>query len=259
MARFRSVRRERPAKKFRIPSSYVQWGALGVGVVAITFLVSRSLTRPPSETAPAPMLAAARTDLATVTRLLGDIELDSSTRRLFPPALTSRLAGADTLAEQRRWYDALEPVMRLLKDADAETRAALRGYSGLLYYRAASADQALREFRRAVAAADSSSSPLGPWLAFNAAYLFQSHGFADSCLPFYRHAESLVAGAGPGPDSAPGAVWAAWLANNMGVAYEALRDTAAAGLFRQALAIIDTLADAKSARLVRENLARVVK
>ncbi|MBM3323688.1 hypothetical protein FJY69_09470 [candidate division WOR-3 bacterium] len=255
MPGYRSIRKERPKKKFRIPSSYVQWGVLGLVGVGVLFVVSRTLCRPPAEQGPRPVLSQAQTDLATVTKLLGDVTLDSITRALFPAELSPELVTAETLADQGRWHDAVAEVKRLLKDASPTESAALHGFAGYCYKEAASPDWALREFRSGLAAARASSGELVPWLAFSAGFLFQSRGFADSCIPFYLAAESTLrslAAAAARPE------WTAPLANNLGVAHESLKDSARAReLFRLALSVLDTLVDRKAVRLVNDNLVRV--
>jgi tetratricopeptide (TPR) repeat protein len=233
----------------------VQWGTLGLVAAGVLFVLSRSLCRPPAEPGPLPVLAQAQTDLGTVTRLLGDVALDSATRALFPSELRPALTAADTFADQRRWHDAINAIQPMLRDARPVDAAALHGLAGYLYHKTASPDWALREFRRGLAAAETSGSKLVPWLAFTVGYLFQSHGFADSCIPYYERAERTLRDAAE--DGTTG-MSTALLANNLGVAYEALEDTAAAvERFEQAWEMLDTLADPKTARQVRDNLLRV--
>ncbi len=254
MPSYRSIRKERPKKKFRIPSAYVQWGVLGLVGAGVLFVVARSLCRPPAEPTPLPLLSQAHTDLTTVTRLLGDVTFDSATRALFPAYLSNDMATTETLAEQQRWHDAIAEIKRLLKKAGPYEAAALHGFAGYCYHEAASPDWALREFRLGLAAARASSSELGPWLSFCVGFLFQSHGFADSCIPYYLEADSTSRVTGPATGRP---AWTALLANNLAVAYESLKDsTHARELFRLALSALDTLTDRRAVRLVSENLAR---
>ncbi|MEO0078881.1 MAG: hypothetical protein ABIK86_07795 [candidate division WOR-3 bacterium] len=255
MPSYRSVRKERPKKRFRIPSSYVQWGVLGLVGAGILFMLSRALCRPPSEPGPVPMLSRTETKLAVVTRLLGDVSFDSATLALIPAELRLRLTAAETLAAQGRWHDAIAQVRRLLRDARPNESSALHGLAGCCYAEAANPDWALHEFRLGLERAETSASELGAWLAFNAGFLFQSHGFADSCIPYYQKALSCI----PQTRMAAGRPdWALLLANNLGVAYQTLKDsTRARELFELALARVDTLADPKSARVIKDNLARL--
>ncbi len=255
MPSYRSIRKERPKKKFRIPSSYVQWGVLGLVAVGVLLVLSRSLCRPPAEPGPVPVLSRTETDLAAVTRLLGDVSLDSATLALFPAEIKLRLTTAETLAAQGRWHDAVTQTRRLIKNAQPAEAAALHGFAGYCYNQAASPDWALREFRLGFDAAVTGASELSPWLAFSIGFLFQSHGFADSCVPYYQKALNSL----PQPGTAAtGPNWSSLLANNLGVAYQVLKDsTHALESFRLALSLVDTVADPRSARVVKDNLARL--
>jgi tetratricopeptide (TPR) repeat protein len=87
VAKIKSIRQQRPQKKFKIPGSVVQWGIVGIVAVALMLLVVQALSRPPAEPPPAPLLAHAENDLISLTRMLGDVTLDSTTRSLLGAAM----------------------------------------------------------------------------------------------------------------------------------------------------------------------------
>ena len=249
MARIKNIRQKRPEKKFRIPSSVVQWGIVGVVAVVLVVLVVGALSRPPADPAPIPMLSSARTDLISVTRMLGDVALDNSTRALFPKELNARLTGPDSLFAQRRWYDALTALSKMLKDATRPESAAIRSYMAFCDYEADNLDRSLQHFRKSLAA-DSSPTGIAPRLAFSIGWMFQSRGYQDSAIAYYSRARRTL------PDSVR--LLKASAANNAGVAYEVLKDTAAAGAaLREAAALLDTIAYPKESKTVRENLDRL--
>jgi tetratricopeptide (TPR) repeat protein len=250
MARIKSIRKHRPPKKFRIPTQVVQWGIVVVVVIAVLFILARALSRSPGEPAPIPLLSSARTDLVSLTRMLGEVGLDSATRSLFPAELQPALGGVDTLVSQHKWYEAIGQLDRLLKKAKADEAPALRGYMGSCFYQAASLDRALQQFRKGLAKAESTGSPLVPWLAFCSAYLYQSRGYQDSAIAYHSLCIKAL-----GSESGPLLISAL---NDMAAAREALSDTAGAGTaYREAAALVDSAADPKTAELVRENLRRI--
>jgi tetratricopeptide (TPR) repeat protein len=246
-------RRFQPQKKGKIPAKLIQWGVVVIVVVGVVVVVTSSLSRPATETPPAPFLADAKSDPFTLGQMLGEVAFDSATRALFPRSLAPKLVGPDSLIAQRRWYDALEVLLGMFKRASQPESAAIYAYMGYCFDGADSPDRALRELRRCLAA-DSSPAGLAPWAAFSVGWMFQNRGYSDSCLQYYRRAERLL---GPGAGATPDPRRAALL-NNIGVALEAQKDTAgAAGAYRQALPLVDSLASTEDARTVRDNLARV--
>jgi tetratricopeptide (TPR) repeat protein len=249
VAKIKNIHHKRPAKKqFRIPSSVVQWGIVGVVAVALVVLVVGALSRPPAEPSPIPLLSTAKTDLISVTRMLGDVTLDSGVRALFPEGLGARLAGPDSLFAQRRWYDALTALSKMFKGATRPESAAIRAYMAFCWSGADNLDRSLQSFRKSLAA-DSSPTGIAPRLAFSIGWMFQSRGYQDSAVAYYSRARRVL------PDSAR--LLKAQAANNAGAAYEVLKDTAAAGdAYREALALLDTTAYPKESKKVRENLTR---
>jgi tetratricopeptide (TPR) repeat protein len=248
VAKIKNIRQKRPPKKFRIPNSVIQWGIIGVVGAVLVVLVVSALTRP-SEPAPLPLLSTARNDLISLTRMLGDVVPDSSTRALFPSSLSARLAGPDSLFAQRRWYDALAALNRMLKGVSRPESAALYAYMGFCDYEAGNMDRALGSFRKSLVK-DSSPNGLAPRIQFSIGWLFQSRGYQDSAIAHYARARSILA------DSAY--LLSAEAANNAGVAYEVLKDsTSAKAAFNEAAAMLDTIAYSREAKAVRENLARL--
>lgn len=249
VAKIKNIRHKRPEKKFKIPSSVVQWGIVAIVAVVLIVLVVGALSRPPAESAPIPMLSAAKPDLISVTRMLGDVALDSSTRAMFPGELGARLAGPDSLFAQRRWYDALTALSKMLKGATRPESAAIRAYMAFCDYEADNLDRSLQHFRKSLAA-DSNPTSIAPRIAFSIGWMFQSRGYQDSAVAYYSRARRALA------DSA--GLLKAEAANNAGAAYEVLKDTSAAGgAYREAAALLDTVAHPKELRKIRENLARL--
>jgi tetratricopeptide (TPR) repeat protein len=251
VAKIKSIRQKRPKEKFRVPPSVVQWVIVGVVVVVIVFLVVGALTRPPAEPAPIPMLSSAKPDLISVTRMLGDVRLDSSTRALFPAELSARLVGPDSLYAQRRWYDALGALNKLLARATRPESAAIRAYMAFCWYDADNLDRSLQSFQRSLAE-DSNPTGIAPRLAFAVGWMFQSRGYQDSAVAYYARVRRAL------PDSVR--LLKASAANNAGAAYEVLKDApSAAAAYNEAAALLDTIAFPKESKTIRENQSRLVK
>jgi len=249
VAKIKSIRQQRPKKKFKIPSSVVQWAIVGVVAVALIVLVVQALSRPPAEPGPPPLLSSAQNDLISITRMLGDVALDSSTRALFPDEQTAGLAGPDSLFAQRRWYDALAALTKILKGAPRSDSATMLAYMAFCHFEADNLDRSLQSFRKSLAA-DTGPAELASRVRFSIGWMFQSRGYQDSAVAYYARVRRAL------PDSAR--LLKASAANNAGVAYEVLKDTAAAeAAFREAAALLDTLAHPKQTKLIRENLARL--
>jgi tetratricopeptide (TPR) repeat protein len=248
VARIKNIRQKRPPKKFRIPNGVIQWGIIGVVGIVLVVLVVGALTRP-SEPKPIPLLSTAKNDLISLTRMLGDVKLDSGTRAMFPSRLGARLAGPDSLFAQRRWYDALEALSRALKGASRSDSALLYAYMGFCDYEAGNMDRALLSFRKSLAR-DSSPNGLAPRLQFSVGWLFQSRGYQDSAIAYYSRARRTL------PDSAR--VLRAAAANNSGAAYEVSGDTSLAmAAYRDAAALLDTVAYSRESKTIRENQSRL--
>jgi hypothetical protein len=252
MAQLGKVRKQRPKKQFRIPSSVVQWAIVGVVAGFMAFFLVRALVSKPTDTPPIPFLSQKQTDLVALTRSLGDITLDSTARAAFPAELNQRLVGADTLVAQRRFNDAIGLLYRQLKDANPATTAAIRTYLGYCYHLATSSDMALMHWRKALALADTADPTLVPWLGFSIGFLFQSRGVPDSALVAY--------GRVPADAPVPTGIGRAAVLNNSGVAKEVLGDsTGAVRLYADALAALDTLGPPRSAAVIKDNLNRLAR
>ena len=248
MAKIKNIHQKRPAKKFRLPNAVVQWGIVAVVVVALVVLVLGALTRPPAEPAPVPLLSTAKPDLISITRMLGDVKLDSSTRALLPAELGARFAGPDSLYAQRRWYDALTALNKMLSRATRPESAAIRAYMAFCWYDADNLDRSLQSFRKSLTE-DPNPTGIAPLLAFSIGWMFQSRGYQDSAVAYYSRTLRAL------PDSVR--LLKASAANNAGAAYEVLKDTAAAGdAYREAEALLDSAAYPKETKTIRENLAR---
>jgi tetratricopeptide (TPR) repeat protein len=251
VAKIKNIRQKRPAKKFRIPSGVVQWGIVGVVAVVLIALVVGALSRPPADPAPIPLLSTAKTDLISVTRMLGDVKLDGGTHASLQEELGARLVGPDSLFAQHRWYDALTALSRMLKGATRPESAAIHAYMAFCDYEADNLDRSLQHFRKSLAG-NTGPGAIAPQLAFFIGWMFQSRGYQDSAVAYYAQALKAL------PDSFR--LLRASAANNAGAAYEVLKDTSASGsAYREAAALLDTTEYPRDAKVVRENLARLAR
>lgn len=238
-----------PARKNRVRNQVLQWGIVGIVAAVILFLAISALVRPAAEPAPAPFLSSSQEDVIGLTRMLGDVGMDSSIRARFPAELEPKLKGADTLFEQRRWYDALNALQKLLGKATPAESVAINAYMAVGFTRAASEDRAVVSFRK-VLAKDPTPAGFGPWAAFNIGFLFQSRGYPDSAAAYYARARDMLS-------ASTGFLRAASL-NNLGAALENLKDAnGAMSAYAEATAYVDTLTGQKDLKTIRENLARV--
>jgi hypothetical protein len=240
-----------PTRKNRVRNQILQWGIVGVVGAVILFLSISALTRPPVEPAPPPFLSNAQEDVIGLTRMLGDVVMDSSIRAKFPAGLEPKLKGADTLIEQRRWYDALNALQKLLGKATPAESVAINAYMAVGFTKAASEDRAVVSFRK-VLAKDPTPTGLGPWAAFNIGFLFQSRGYPDSAAAYYARARDMLSGS-------TGFLRVASL-NNLGAALENLKDAdGAVAAYSEAAAYVDTLTGQRDLKTIIENRARVVR
>jgi len=216
------------------------WVTVGVVVLAALYMLARTLATSTQEAPPLPFLTLAREDLGVKMRMLGDVAV--------PAGQDPALAAVDSLIALQSWQDAAARIRRLTKSKKQQTPA-LRMRLGLCLYKVTSLDRSLAEFRRALADPAADSEALAR-AEFNSAFLFQSRGYADSSVVHYARARRLIA------DSLDPLLPA--VLNNTGVAYDALKDTAAA---RQSLlsaaAYIDTAADRTESQVLRDNLRSV--
>lgn len=248
----RSPRKDR-GRRPRPGNTWYLWIVVAVVVLAGLFMLARTLSIAPPAAVIIPVLASAKPDLETMTRMLGDIDIDPTLAAGMPGDLSDRFRAVDSLIAIHDWPAALELLRRLPRPTTGASKAVIEEYAGYCQYRSASPDRALHSFRQAMAADSSLNAARQFRLAFAAGYLFQSHGYADSALAMYssvsRFASTdLVAPLRPA------------LVNNLALAHEATGDTARAfELYAEAAALVDTTADTPSARVVRDNLRRLVR
>jgi tetratricopeptide (TPR) repeat protein len=242
-------KREKPGwRKRQIPGIWM-WVVIGVVVLASLYFLARTLSHVTTEPPPVPVLATAKEDLVSLTRMLGDIEQDTTGLGLLPEQVRTQLRVVDSLAVERNWQETVNNLRRLLKSAAPDKAAALHAYLGFCYYQAASPDRSLYEYRKALLASDSTA--LAGRTAFDIGYLFQSRGLADSAEQYYAAARAVL------PDSSP---LRAAVLNNLGVLSEKTRDTARAREYYVAAAeLTDTALDTRPARTLRDNLRRVTR
>jgi len=225
-------------------------------VLVALYGLARTLSTTPPSAVILPILASNSQDLEALTRMVGDIELDSSPTENLPEELAGRLASVDSLIALGEWHPALDRLRRLRRPPEGSAKAVIEEYAGFCHYRSVRPDHALHSFREAMAADSGRDRERQFRLAFAAGYLFQSRGFADSALALYSTARYYAPAPPEEPDSAPGILAA--LLNNFGLARETTGDTAAAlELYRSAAAMVDTSVDDPGARTVRDNLRRL--
>ena len=236
-------KKSRPSKsKFQISGTFL-WITVGVVVIVVLFMLARILSTSTMDVAPIPILATADPDLISLTRMLGDVELDTA-------ATPTRLAEVGPMIAERNWNGALGILRKKLKHAPAGSAGLIHAYIGYCYNQSTRPDWALKEFRKALETTDSNPAELNTRMAFYAAYLFQSHGYADSAEAYYIKARHMI------PDSAN--ILLPQLLNNLGLAHEALADTGRAiEYYLAASRYIDTTEHTRPARTLRDNIRRL--
>ena len=232
-------------------SAWYLWVIVGVLVLVGLFMLARIMSTAPPREVILPLLASNPLAIATLTAMVGDIELDSGLTDHLPEELRARLRPVDSLIALGNWPEALEHLRKLPRTDDGETSAVIEEYTGYCLYRSVRPDHALHSFRRARAADSSRDRGRQLRLAFAAGYLFQARGFADSALIAYADARRQAP-----TDSLDSRLPA--VLNNLALAYETTGDTGAAfQLYESVAALVDTNADSPSARVVRDNLRRL--
>ncbi|MFO7638803.1 MAG: hypothetical protein R6X14_05840 [bacterium] len=247
-----SAPRRRRVKSGGISSWYL-WIVVGVLILAGLFMLARTLSTAPPTKAILPVLASNRPDLEALTRMVGDIELDSGIAAGLTEELRERYVTVDSLIGLGDWPAALERLPKLPRRPAGEEAAVREEYAGVCHYRAVRPDHALNSLREA-AAADSGRDRARQFrLAFAIGYLFQSRGFPDSALAPYATARFFAPA-----DSLDRRLPA--VLNNLALAHELTGDTAAAlELYDAVTALVDTSVDTRSARVVRDNLRRLAR
>lgn len=244
----RRKRRKSAGGGFQIRGVYL-WIVGGVVVLGLLFVLTRNLATPTDDAPLFPVLANARTELGTLTRMLGEVRLSPEATATL--STVDGIADVDSLLRERNWPEAAERLRRISRSSAADRLPAVRYYLGYCYSQSASPDRALREFRSVTGNTAAAGSVLRCDAAFSAGYLFQSRGFADSALILYTAAHRLT------PDTAQDER-VAWLNNNRALALEMTGDTAAARACYLAAAVtIDTSADTRESRVLRDNLRQL--
>lgn len=252
MAQLGRVRKERPKKKFRLSWDVIQWVVVGIVAAFMGFFLIRALVSRPTDTPPIPFVTQQQPDLIALTRTLGEINLDSTTRSMFPAELASRLPTIDSLVAERRFNEAVEGLQRHLRRATPAETAAIRAYLGYCYLQTTAYDLALMHWRKARVIAVQALPGLVPWLDFAIGFLFGSRSLPDSALASYRRIPpGAVVPVGYGR---PGVL------NNTGVALELLGDsTAAARLYLEARTALGPEHLPRAAEVIAENISRLAR
>jgi tetratricopeptide (TPR) repeat protein len=230
---------------FRLPAGVTTWLVVGVVGVAVGYLLISSLSRPPASRAPIPFLSTVNQDLVSITRMLGDVAFDSDFRAVVPED-TARFGVVDSLIAERKFPDALRRLQAFARNPEPGLTGPLNAYLGLVWHYSSSPDRSLAAFRLV---ADSSTGALAGWAAFAAGWLFQGRGYQDSAVAWYERALALLDSVSPVRPMAE---------NNLGVAWETLKDVEQARAhLLAAAAVIDTADTSRPARTLRDNLRRL--
>jgi tetratricopeptide (TPR) repeat protein len=242
--------RSKRQKKSDLPS-WMLWVIGGIVALVMLFILARNISTAPPRAVIIPVLSSANPDLETRTRMLGDVELDRAPVAGMSEENRARFAEIDSLIELRDWPAALNLLPGMLNAVAPDRVTVVHDYLGFCYHQAARPDHALFEFREGMNLAGSDRPDLQYRLAFCAAYLFQGRGLADSALAFYNLARHYIPA-----DSADPLLPA--LLNNYGLAQEATGDTVGAlAHYLDAARLVDTTADTRDARVVRDNIRRL--
>jgi len=219
------------------------------------FMVARTLSSAPAPSLPVQRVDPAKTDLSAYTRMVGSPGIDSLLRRSLPETTAARLVQIEKMVEDRELRDAVGRMQRMLsrEKLSAAEQALLRGYSAVCEHELANPNGALVNLLAGLALADAADSVVNgsvrAWLGFQAGWLFQYHGLADSARRYYEAALSAANAESPLRPT---------LLNNLGVALEAAGDSlAAAEAYRAAVALVDTTAQDRDPTRVRDNYRRV--
>ncbi len=231
------------------------WVVVIVVALGVLFMLARTLSSSVVEVPPTPILATANPDLTAITRMLGDIEQDTAGSAFLPEKVRSQSGRVDSIIGERDWPEAIKLLRKLLKETPSDRTdalSALHACLGFCYHQSSSPDRALNEFRRALDWAGPDAPEFRSRMAFYAGYLFQRRGFADSAEAYYVTARHLT--------SDPFNPLLPALLNNLGAAREALQDTSRALEYYIATArLIDTTADTRSARILKDNIRRLTR
>lgn len=247
--------KSRPRSKNRRKGGKVQgfWLWIVVGIVAVValFMLARTLATSTGYVPPTPMLSLASRDLAMVTRMLGNIERDTALVPGLPDEVRTRFKGVDSVIAEGNWPEAIRLIRGLNKSVPEDNLEVYHDYLGFCFYKSASPDFALAEFRSALRTAGRDPE-LEARIAFCIGYLFQSRGFADSALVMYARAQQALGERAAAEPIAPA------LFNNHGLAREASGDTAEAiELYSTAAMLLDTTGTDRASRTLRDNIRRL--
>ncbi|UCG42898.1 MAG: hypothetical protein JSU73_13735 [candidate division WOR-3 bacterium] len=258
MARKRKNRpsKAQPRPKNRRKGGKVQgfwlWIVVGIVVVVALFMLARTLATSTGRVPPTPMLSLQNRDLTTVTRMLGDIERDTAGIEGLPDEVRTRFEDVDSVISEGNWPEAIGLIRGLHKSVPEDNLDVYHDYLGFCFYKSASPDYALAEFRSALGTADTADPELEARMAFCIGYLFQSRGYADSALAMYALARQAL-----GEELLTTALAPALL-NNYGLAREASGDTAGAvELYDAAALLLDTTGTDRASRTLRDNIRRL--
>jgi len=254
MARKKKNRQSKPQPKpkKRKKGSKLQgfwlWIVGGIVVVVALFMLARTLATSTGHVPPTPMLSLQSRDLATVTRMLGDIERDTAEVGGLPEEIRTRFEDVDSVIGDGNWPEAIKLLRGLNKSVPEDNLGVYHDYLGFCFYKSASPDYALAEFRSALKTAGSDPE-LEARMAFCIGYLFQSRGYADTALVLYDLARQASG-------EQLQAMWfAPALLNNLGLASEVTGDTARAiELYGAAATLLDTTGTDRASRTLRDNI-----
>lgn len=230
------------------------WIIGGVVLAAMLFMVARTMSTAPAIPMPPQRVNPAKTDLNTYTRMVGEPGIDTTLRYSIARRSLTILAQIESMVSNRELRDAVARMQRMTvrPQLSLSEQALLHGYTAICEYELANPNAALVSLTKGLALAtgdDSATSELKTWLAFQAGWLFQYHGFIDSAREYY----SLALQTAPAASRLRPLLF-----NNLGVALEAAGDsTGAADAYRSAVALTDTTTRTRCSERIRDNLHRL--
>jgi hypothetical protein len=214
-------------------------------MLVLTGVLAKPARLPPQ----GPVLKAKTEDLKTYARMLDSVAIEPELLSNAPDAVLRELSRADTMSANGETRDAIARLDRIAQRIKTPGRAFILARIGLLHHQLRDNSATVLAFEQALTDAD---SLLAARLSFNVGFLFQHHGQPDSARTYYLRTQAVLkAKAAPGEPylTVP---YLAGLLNNLGVA---LSDKPAAlDYFRQAAAVLDTLAQTRDASRLLDNL-----
>lgn len=212
------------------------------------------LSRPAPGPEVRPTLDTRREDLIVFTRMIDTVGLEPEFY-----GNTEEFSKIESLINNGSVQTALQRLDRNRRKAPPKNRLSATAFAGLCRSRLREYPLAIREFQDALSLTDSNTVLLAARLCFNIGYLFQRFSEPESAKEYYSRSLRLLGFHGDGTVPSDLSIrFLPGLLNNLGVATEAIGDTATAlSLYLRAAAFVDTTSTHRDAQRLRENIARL--